>query len=54
MHGEAVAWGTFLKYGQIGLLQAYIRRSPLHISIIIHILEKKKKGYTNSISFLLD
>jgi hypothetical protein len=51
MLGESVACGTSLKYEQTNLLQAYKRSLLLTFQIIIHILEKKKKGYTHSISF---
>jgi hypothetical protein len=51
MQGEAVACGAFLKYKQTNLLPHYIRRAPPLIWREVHILEKKKKGYTHSISF---
>jgi hypothetical protein len=52
MLGEVVACGSFLKYKQTDLLQAYIRRPPIHIQEASYTyLEKKKKGYTHSISF---
>jgi hypothetical protein len=50
MVGEAVACGTYKKYEQTDLLQAYIRRTPPHIQDITYTF-LEKKGLHISISF---
>ena len=51
MLGEAVACGTYLKYMSNRPSSSYKRSPPPHIQEESYTFEKKKKGYTHSISF---
>jgi hypothetical protein len=51
MLGEAVACGAIQKYISNRPLSSYKRSLLITFKGSIHILEKKKKGYTHSISF---